>query len=67
MSEEKLKNYWGKNIKITCIDGDIVQGFAKYFTPAIDNEPEIASISVKTDLMLVEVMLDEIKEIEIIQ
>lgn len=66
MSESQLEMYAGKNIKVICSDNTIIQGFAKYFTPAIDNEPEIASISVKTDFMLVEVMLDEIREIEIL-
>ena len=69
MTEEKLYSYLGKNIKVMCIDGDVVEGFCEVVTKAIDNEPEVAEISLKTDKNsngLIGITLPEIKAIEII-
>ncbi len=32
-----------------CIDGDIVEGMCEIFTPALDNEPEVAEIALKPE------------------
>ena len=69
MTETKLKQYWGKNIKITCIDGDVLTGFAAYFADAYENEPDEASITIENEKTLqrdVVVSLSEIQSVEII-
>lgn len=38
----------GKNIRVTCKDGDILEGFCSEFSSAYDNDdPEEASITLK--------------------
>lgn len=45
MTEIELETYLGKKIRVKCIDGDIVEGMCEIFTPALDNEPEVAEIA----------------------
>lgn len=54
------------NLKITTVDGDIVTGPYGGFTQALDNEPEIASISITKEGYGIEVYENEIKSIEVI-
>jgi hypothetical protein len=64
LSEKELYNARGNNIKITCIDNQVIEGICSIFTQAIDNEPEIASISIDNPPGLIEIYLNEIKSIE---
>jgi len=67
MTEKQLSEFESKNIKILFNDGEIVEGNCFYFTKALDNDPEVASISVETnDRRVIEVSQDEIKSIEVL-
>ena len=65
MNEMQLRQFWGKQIKVYCKDGEIIEGDASYFTSAADNEPDDASITLETKQGLTCIFLHEIKEIEI--
>jgi len=56
-----LWEYSGKNVKITLFNGQIFEGEAYDYTQAIDNTPEIASITI----FHTELYENEIKSIEI--
>jgi len=62
----KLWEYVGKNIKVTCIDEQIIEGKCDGYTQALDNEPEIASISIERIGYGIEIYENEIKSIEVI-
>jgi len=66
VTEKELYKYWGKKVKVTCSDGQIILGHCRYFTQAIDNEPEIASITIDNSLGLTEIYQNEIMTIEVI-
>ncbi|EOD00463.1 hypothetical protein [Caldisalinibacter kiritimatiensis] len=63
----KLWEYVGKKIKVTCIQGEIIQGKCDRYTQALDNEPEIASISIDSGEIDYEIYENEISKIEIVQ
>ena len=67
MNEIQLRQFWGKQIKVYCKDGEIIEGDASYFTSAADNEPDDASITLETKQGLTCIFLHEIKTIEIIK
>ncbi|ABE99468.1 TPA: hypothetical protein KN209_003161 [Clostridioides difficile] len=60
----KLWEYVGKNVQITCVDKQIIRGKCDGYTQALDNEPEIASISIARDGYGIEVYENEIESIE---
>ncbi|AKA68539.1 hypothetical protein [Clostridium scatologenes] len=60
-----LRNCVGKKIKITTIEGEVFEGKCTDFTPALDNEPEVDSIGLKTTTLSYEVYENEIKSIEL--
>ena len=57
----KLWEYVGKNVQITCVDKQIIRGKCDGYTQALDNEPEIASISIARDGYGIEVYENEIE------
>lgn len=61
-----LWEYVGKNIKIICKDGQVIKGKCDCYTQALDNEPEIASISIERKGYGIEIFENEIRTIEII-
>lgn len=66
MTEAEFASFVGKNIKIEFADGESLEGKCFYYTQALDNEPEIASMSVQThDRGAIEVYQNEVKSIEI--
>lgn len=70
ISEEKLETYLGKRIRVMCTDGESIEGMCELFTPAYDNEPEIAEISLKTKCYangFICITSPEIKSIEVIE
>mgnify|MGYP007126159760 CR=1 FL=1 len=67
VTEKTLHECWGKNVKVVCLDGQVISGYCRYFTQAFDNEPEIASITVDNHLGLTEIYQNEIETIEVIE
>ena len=63
MEESELLQYRGKNIRVTCVDGQIVCGFCCIVTQAADNDPKVASIVIE-DGNLIEITLPEIQFIQ---
>ena len=54
-----------KNVKVTCIGGQVIKGYCSEFTKALDNEPEEASIILDNGVGgLTEIYQHEIKNIE---
>ena len=49
MTEIELETYLGKKIRVTHICGKQVEGMCEIFTPALDNEPEVAEIALKPE------------------
>ncbi len=68
VKEIEMYETQGKNIKVICTDGKEFTGFCEIFTQAIDNEPEIASITLKVPkrTSYIEIMQNEIGKIEIL-
>lgn len=68
MTEKELSLYHGKNLRVCCIDNDVIEGFCSLFIQAADNEPEIPAIVIEKENCNsgVEITLPEIKSIEII-
>lgn len=64
MTEIELNQFEGKNIRVTCTDGKVLNGFCCIVTQALDNDPEVASIVIETD-HLTEIMLPEIQSVTI--
>ncbi|MBU3226796.1 hypothetical protein [Clostridium algidicarnis] len=63
----KLWEYVGKSLKVVCIDNQVIKGKCDGYTQALDNEPEIASISIeRTKDYGIEIYENEIKSIEVI-
>lgn len=67
LSEKELKMYraFGKEVRVICKDGTVIEGHCTDFIQAIDNEPEVAEIGVLRGTMsLVGITEPEIEEIE---
>ena len=67
MTEIELETYLGKKIRVTHICGKQVEGMCEIFTPALDNEPEVAEIALKPEHYkrgFIFITLPEIKTIE---
>lgn len=68
LSELEMAKNTGKNIKVTLLDGQIIIGFCRGFTQAIDNEPEIAEIDIELENgHLTGAFQDEIESIEVVE
>ena len=68
LSELEMAKNAGKNIKVTLLDGQIIIGFCRGFTQAIDNEPEIAEIDIELENgHLTGAFQDEIESIEVVE
>ncbi len=62
---KEMRESFGKRVRITCVDGEVLEGECKYFTPALDNEDGRESIVVISGGNI-EVFENEIAKIEII-
>jgi hypothetical protein len=62
----KLWEYVGKEIKVICNNGKVFEGKCTDYTQALDNEPEIDSIGLKTTGLSYELYQNEIKSIEVV-
>lgn len=65
MTEKELYEYRGKNIRVSCTDGQVFSGFCCIVTQALDNDPEVASIVIERESGLTEIMLPEIESITV--
>lgn len=67
--QEKMMGTSEKKIRVTCKDGKIFEGINEYFTQALDNEPEVASICIQEEgcSYLTELTEPEIEKIEVIE
>ena len=54
-------------LKIICSNSKVIEGTYNGYTQAIDNDPEVASIGIKTDEFSYELNEDEIESIEVIR
>ena len=69
MTEQQLESWLFKNIRITCTDGEILEGYAYYYADADEDEGEEVSITLadeKTLMRDVVVSISEIEKIEVI-
>lgn len=67
LTEKELRMYHsrGKKVRVICKDGTIVEGHCEMFTSPLDNDPEVAEISVLRGTMnFVGIIEPEIEEIE---
>ena len=65
----KLYDYWGKRVRITAVDGQVIVGHAAYYTSELDDPDEVESLSIEVesrDGILISVEESEIAVIEII-
>jgi len=68
ISELDMAKAGGKNIKVKLYDGQIITGFCRGFTSAVNNEPEIAEIDIELENgQLTGAFQDEIESIEIVE
>lgn len=69
MTEKEMISYFGKNIEVTCADGEILKGHVSSYTRAVDdddtNEASIDLI-INNRPGLTSIMQSEIKSIEVI-
>lgn len=63
----KLWEYVGKKIKVICIEGEVVKGKCNGYIQALDNEPEIASITIDAGKIDYEIYENEIAKIEVVE
>lgn len=68
IKEVEMCKLQGKNIKVVCNDDKEFIGYCDIFTQALDNEPEIASISINIPNRsgYTEIFQNEIKSIDIL-
>ncbi|CUN17441.1 Uncharacterised protein [Blautia hydrogenotrophica] len=63
--EMKMHQAFGKDVRVTCKDGTVIEGHCTDFIQAIDNEPEVTEIGVLRGTMnLVGITEPEIEKIE---
>ena len=69
VSEKSLLTYLGKDIEITCIDGDSVIGHVMGVSPAADTDDGEACIAIQLPSLAVcyEFSQSEIKSIKVIE
>lgn len=68
MTEKELEMYLFKYVRITCVDGDTLEGYIYYFADADENESGEANITLENEKRLkrdVVVSLSEIESIEV--
>lgn len=66
LNELELIMYNSQNhtVKVNLTNGSIVEGDCVEFTNSLDNEPEISSITIKSQDGLIEIFENEIKDIK---
>ena len=65
--EVDMKAGYVRNVKVTCKNGRVFEGFYCVYTQALDNEPEIASLTLETKEGLVEIYENEVEAIEVLK
>ncbi|MDY3007089.1 hypothetical protein [Anaerococcus porci] len=64
-----LRKFFNKNIKITFFDGEFLTGYVETYTPyydSIENEEEIAILTLDKKGPLIGINASEIKDIELL-
>ena len=61
----KLYAFFGKNVKIVDVDGEVWEGYASAYTPAIVSENGEEEIAVQTKSGLVGFYVSDIRSIEV--
>lgn len=66
MTERELFQYYKteKKLRVLCEENIVIEGVSEAFVPALDNEPEVPSIILRTKDGLIEITLPEIESIE---
>lgn len=67
ITEKEMMMYhaFGKNVKVICKNGQVIEGHCECYTQPLDNEPEVAEISIRRGLIgLVGITEPEIETIE---
>lgn len=66
--QEMMYDTFNKKIRVTCKDGQILEGVNRNFTQPLDNEPEVAAMCIRQEgrSYLTEITEPEIEKIEII-
>lgn len=55
-------------LEVVCVDGDVIRGYYRGYTSALDNEPEIAELDIMTTYgQYTGIYETEIKEIKVIE
>ncbi len=70
MTEKELMMYRAQDrkVRVKCVDGTIVEGIGDFFTQPLDNEPEIAEITIrKGESALIGITEPEIDTIEYLE
>lgn len=62
----KLKETFGKKIKILCLDGGAIEGLVIDYVPTIEEDEEECIIIRNENNVLIEIAKHEITEIEIL-
>ena len=65
--KELAEQYWGRQVSVQLDDGKVFRGEVFDYISESDNEPDPESIVIETDGgMLVELFVNEIKEVTVI-
>ena len=69
MTEKEMISYFGKNIEVTCTDGEVLKGHVSSYTRAVDdddtNEASI-DLTIKDRPGITAIMQGEIQSIKIL-
>lgn len=67
--EQLMYDTFNKKIRVTCKDGQVLEGVNRNFTQSLDNEPEVAAMCIQEERYthLTEITEPEIEKIEIIK
>lgn len=66
----RYRDFLWKDVRVTCDDGQVLEGYVDLYTSALDNEPDPESICLKIpgeEGVLTEIYTNEIKKIEVIE
>lgn len=63
-----LSKYWGKRIRVTFTDGQVLDGYVKSYTSRVNSDINLEELTIETDSNpYVEFNESEVKGIEIVE
>ena len=66
--QKRMYNAQGKSVKVVFKDGSNIMGYCDFYTQPIDNEPEVAEITIrKGNASFIGITEDEIGRIEYLE